>query len=260
MIKTPPIAISDYTSDGIRREFGISARQWAEKGAIKIVFAHFSRDKAAIEGRARRFRLASTLSENHIKLAYALCRANEDTFLKGSDRKKRSALHLAVICGDELLKSIQEKDFALFGANRKKVQKTIEDARRIQLEANELRRTSDLDCQITPGKPALSVSREGAFLAHINLYIKMCVLKLSGEMDFDTLSDHLRYDLICAPRYLSNNKSWGQWGQEIAQEMDNWEDQIIGILSKSSNITNLTLVGQDRPRPSDIIAFPAPKR
>lgn len=259
MAEFPITAISDYTSDGLRRAFGISARRWAERGAIGFVFKHYAGENGTAEGRAKRLRLASMLSENHIAFRYAICRANEDTFLQGSDKRKRKALHLAVICGDELLKDIKEKDFFLFGKDINTVRQTIEDARRIQREADSLRESSDIDFEVRPGRPILSISREGAFLAHINLYAKMCVLKSSGEMDFDTLSDHLRYDLICAPRYLSKNRNWGQWGREIAQELDMWEDQIVEILSKGSPLVNLTLVGPSHSRPSsDVIAFRRP--
>ncbi len=258
MTENPPIAISDYTADGLRRAFKFSARQWVEREAVRFVFKHYAGDKGVAEGRAQRLRLASAFSKEHFKLAYGLCRANEDTFLKGSDKKKRNALYLAVICGDEILKDIQDKDFLLSGAKMKNVRKLIEDARRIQFEAYHLRVSSDLDCKPRRGEPVPSISREGAFLAHINLYTKMCVL--AKETDFNTLSDHLRYDLICAPRYLSRNKNWGKWGRVIAQEMDMWEDRILDILKKGSPIINLALAEPERALPPDVIAFPQPRR
>lgn len=250
------IAFSNYNPSSLRKEFGIARREKVAIAALNVVFKHYADTNAAIAEKSNRYKISMEQSTRHVKLRLALHDAYAEDFLTGRPRELRSALRIAVICGKDLLDNIKTNDFLDAGIKPENAQKYIEMARQIQRESNAIRLSSDIDHRPLADTILAKPLPESALLAHIDLFTKVFEIRWGQVMDYQTLSDHLREDIIFAPGYLDKETACGR---DISAALDEWEDEIIAFLSRMSPLKNLELVRTSVPKP-EVIAFPAPKR
>ncbi len=256
MMEINHIAFSNYNPSSLRRAFGIAGQEKVAIAALNVVFRHYADTNAAIPARANRYKISMAQSARHVKLRLSVHNDYAEDFLKGRPRELRSALRMAVICGEDLLNNIKIEDFLKAGIKPENARRYIETARRIQRESNEIRLSSDIDYKPLSGVTAAKPLRESMLLAHIDLLTKIFEMRWGRSKDYDTLSDHLREDVIFAPGYLDKKTTCGR---VMAAALDEWEDEIIAFLSKVSPLTNLELISTPASK-SQVIAFPAPKR
>lgn len=246
------VAFSDYSSSSLRDKFGIAHGDKFDLCAIDLVFTYYAARNAAIQERTQRYKVSLVQSARYLHPRLNVYKLYAEDFLKGTDKNSRDPLRLAVICGDKLLGRIKAENLMGSGMTPAEAKSCITDARKIQQQANFIRESSDLDYRPVRLVDTAKPSRMAAFLAHIDLFSKVADLRYSVDLDHDTLSEHLRYDIICAPRYLDTDT---EYGYALTAALDQWEDEIVAQLVELSPLIRIEAVHA----PADVIAFPGPR-
>lgn len=248
--------LARYSPSSLRQIFGITRGGKVGTSALDFVFNHYASQNAAIRERAQRYKLSVAQSTRHVGLRLNLYYEYVEDFLNGFHYSSRAPLRLAVICGGDLLEKISEDDLIKGGISPARAGRYLREARQLQAEADLMRASNDLDFR--PPHPGwkCTPSRAAAFLAHIDLFSKVYSMRWGEDRDYDTLCDHLRDDLICAPRYIDTGTAYGG---AMAAALDQWEDEIVAHLAPHSAIINVRPVNTPAFN-GEVIAFPGPRR
>ena len=178
-----------------------------ESAAVRFVFNHFARNNLHGTKLDRMTRVFEE-SREHVDMRRAFL-SHKQFFFPKEYEIDEDALTLAALCRPYLTESTGLSDLHVNGLPDRISMQTIKRALKIQNVAEHIKAAADIDYPKTRKADNDPYSRESYFLSYITLLEKMHIMNHSNA-DYEDLSDHLRYDLIFAPEYISRNNGFGR--------------------------------------------------
>jgi len=231
------------SAPSVAQELGIYESDVVEAASIHFIFNHFSKQKS-YSPPLQRMKHAFDSSITHVNMRINLLNGYEIAFFPEDNSYDRDALAIAVLCSPFLKADSGVKDLDIDGLPERITDTTVKHAFTIQEESIAIKEMADLDYK---GLRADNdgFSKEAYFLSYINLLERMHSVE-SSEGDYDNLSDHLRYDLICAKRYVNQGTLFGR---VLSNAVNDMEDKVVKHLKSQARIS-LVIRKNDGPEPS----------
>lgn len=228
----------------VAQELGLYESDVVEAASIHFIFNHFSRQKS-YSPPLQRMQHAFDSSITHVNMRINLINGYEIAFFPEDQSYDRDAMVIAALCSPFLKKDSSVKDLDIDGLPARITDETIRRAYSIQEDAIAIKETADLDHKGLRSDND-RFSKEAYFLSYIHLLEKMHMVECLPTPTYDSLSDHLRYDLICAPRYVNKNTLFGRI---MTNAIDQMEDKVVAQLKPFTRI--YIILGKDGgPEPS----------
>ncbi|HEU4839083.1 MAG TPA: hypothetical protein VFS88_06710 [Micavibrio sp.] len=229
-------------ASAVAQALGIYKSEAARAVSIQYVFNHFSKEKPGSSPR-QRMKHAFDSSVAHADTRISLLDVYESAFFSAYENYSHDAVAIAALCSPFLRKDIGIRDFDASGMFPRITDETVKRAYLLQEEATEIKKTADLNHK-GPRSDNDRFSREAYFLACINLFEIMYKVE-SSDVSYESLSNHLRYDLICAPRYVNRNT---RFGRMLAEAVDTMEGKIVEQLKLFARVHLELKKDDDGPR------------
>lgn len=197
---------------------GISEDKTTHIASAHFIFNHFSKQKSHCTP-LQRIRMAFHSAVSHATSRIYMLDGCGPAFFSANENYNRDAITIAAICSPFLQKDSGTRDM---GIGSSITDETVHQAYLIQEDAAAIRNTADIDYKGPRGDND-SFLKEAYFLAGINLFEKMNLAE-NPDVTYESLSDHLLHDLICASRYVNRNTGFGYM---LAKNIEMMEDRIV---------------------------------
>lgn len=220
---------------------GIYESEAAKIASIHFIFNHFSKQKPD-SAPLRRMQHAFNATIAHAATRISLIDGYEPAFFSANEYYSHDAITIATLCSPFLKKDSGIKDFGTSKVPPRITGDIVRHAYLLQKDAIEIKETADLDHK-GPRADNDCFSKEAYFLAWVNLFEKMYHVE-NSDVSYESLSDHLRYDLICASRYVNHSTAFGSI---VADAVDTMKDKILEQL-KLSPCVHLDIRKDDGPK------------
>lgn len=236
-----------HTAKSLAQELGLGDDIVAST-TVPFIFNHFSR-QIPYGLHSERMRYAFENAAKHLTVRTQLDLNYRSVHFGTGTNADMDALTIAVYCSPYLTQNTKLAELTIQDLPGWITQSTVDKAYQIQQEAIRLKEQADLDFRPTKVAANDGFSKEAYYLGILTLLDKMIRID-NAAPTYDEMSDHLRYDLLCAPKYIAMDTAFDR---AVIQAVDMMEDKMVEELKGDWTVEVFSL-------PQEPIAFPHPRR